>query len=90
VIQIKTHIEHSTPLFEQSRISIEVLDNGGGIGALESTDLFTEGFSTKQSTGKGLSMVKSIVDHCRGSVVIENAEWEQGVGARVIVVLPRV
>jgi signal transduction histidine kinase len=70
---------------EQERVVIEVKDRGPGIAAPDLARIFEPFYSTKQSTGLGLSICHTIVREHEGALSAENRE---GGGAVFRVSLP--
>ena len=66
----------------------EVNDHGPGIPSTDQTSIFEKGFSSKPGShhGYGLYLVKSIVDHLGGQIMLEPGEPR---GTRFIVYLPK-
>ena len=64
------------------KVQLSVEDNGCGIPENVLHDIWTPGFSLKNSSGLGLVFVKSIVEHYGGTIRIESRENE---GTRVII-----
>lgn len=73
----------------ETEVTIEVLDNGPGFGALDQERLVEPFFTTKPAgvgTGLGLSSVHAYVLEMGGSLHLGDTD----IGARVAIVLPRV
>jgi signal transduction histidine kinase len=70
----------------QSKVFIEVIDNGTGISDDVLERIFEPRFTTKSSgTGLGLSIVKKIIESHQGDILIET---NHGVGTKFILILP--
>jgi signal transduction histidine kinase len=74
-------------------ITIEVLDNAGGIPEGVIDKIFQPNITTKAlegGTGIGLYLVKQIIDKLDGSIEVENKKWfaNQYTGANFIIKLP--
>ncbi len=70
----------------QSKVFIEIEDNGTGIPDEILARIFEPKFTTKSSgTGLGLSIVKRIIESHEGDIVIET---NQGKGTKFILILP--
>ncbi|QDP41232.1 sensor histidine kinase [Radiobacillus deserti] len=54
-------------------VLFEVWDNGSGISQEDLQAIWEEGFSTKDSTGLGLTFVKRVVDYHGGSIAVSSA-----------------
>lgn len=65
--EIRIHVKriHSTILFQ-------IRDNGPGIHATHLKSIWTDGFSTKNSSGLGLSFVKKVIENHQGTVAINS------------------
>ena len=72
-------------LRQDASVLLEVADNGVGILPDHSELIWEPGFSTKQSSGFGLSFVKEIVEKNGGTIRMESLER---CGARVVITLP--
>ena len=72
-------------LRQDASVLLEVADNGVGILPDHSELIWEPGFSTKQSSGFGLSFVKEIVEKNGGTIRMESLER---CGARVGITLP--
>ena len=80
-------------------LEIAVEDDGPGLGDDELEDCWKEGFSTKNSSGLGLSFVKRVVEEHGGSVRIGNRsaasatsptkEGHEPVGVRCVMLIPK-
>ncbi len=82
------HVWIRTRRLGDSRISLEVSDDGPGIHPEVASRIFDPFFTTKPSgvgTGLGLSIIYGIVQQHDGEVTFEN---RSGVGAKFIVELP--
>jgi len=67
-------------------ISIEIVDDGGGMDEETLTHLFNPFFTQKRyGTGLGMTQVKKIIDLHEGNIEIES---KKGEGTRVIITLP--
>ncbi|UFT98494.1 HAMP domain-containing histidine kinase [Radiobacillus kanasensis] len=53
-------------------VLFEIWDNGSGINQQDLQTIWEEGFSTKDSTGLGLTFVKRVVDHHDGSIAVSS------------------
>lgn len=73
---------------EEGRIELEVADRGPGFSEEALDHLFEPFFSTRDSSGLGLSVVHGIVAEHGGTVWGENRRAAEGGGARVVVELP--
>ena len=67
------------------RVEIRVQDNGKGMSENTLEHAFEPYFSTKQSTGLGLSTVLGLVERVRGEVILESQE---DIGTTIRCVLP--
>lgn len=56
----------------ESTILFQIKDNGPGIQATHLNSIWTDGFSTKNSSGLGLSFVKKVVENHQGTVAINS------------------
>jgi signal transduction histidine kinase len=70
---------------EADRVVAEIADRGSGLPATEGSRIFEPFFSTKQSTGLGLSICFSIITQHSGTLI---AESRQGGGALFRLTLP--
>jgi signal transduction histidine kinase len=80
-------------------LEIAVEDDGPGLGEDELEDCWKEGFSTKNSSGLGLSFVKRVIEEHGGSVRIGNRsaasatsptkEGHEPVGVRCVMLIPK-
>ncbi len=73
---------------DESRVFVEISDNGRGIPAENLERIFDPGFTTKSSgvgTGLGLSIVYKIIEAHKGNIRVESAVDE---GSKFIVELP--
>ena len=66
-------------------VHLEIADNGVGILPGHSELVWEPGFSTKQSSGFGLSFVKEIVEKNGGTIRMESLER---CGTRMVITLP--
>ena len=55
-----------------NRVSFQIRDNGSGIEADLLDQVWTDGFSTRNSSGLGLSFVKKVVESHAGTVTIDS------------------
>ncbi len=68
--------------------AIEIRDNGGGVERSDMSSVFDPFFTTKEighGTGLGLSVSRSIVENCGGTIRLES---ENSTGTCVIITLP--
>ena len=72
-------------LRQDASVLLEVADNGVGILPDQSELIWEPGFSTKQSSGFGLSFVKEIVEKNGGTIRMESLER---CGTRMVITLP--
>ena len=80
-IQVKSSLNQ-----QESSVSIEVTDNGPGIGRKEQSKIFEPFFSTKPNgTGLGLSVSYGIVRNHQGNI---NVHSQPGEGTRFLIKLP--
>ena len=80
-IQVKSSLNQ-----QESSVSIEVQDNGLGIGRKEQSKIFEPFFSTKPNgTGLGLSVSYGIVRNHQGNI---NVHSQPGEGTRFLIKLP--
>jgi len=80
-IQVKSSLNQ-----QESSVSIEVKDNGPGIGRKEQSKIFEPFFSTKPNgTGLGLSVSYGIVRNHQGNI---NVHSQPGEGTRFLIKLP--
>ena len=80
-IQVKSSLNQ-----QESSVSIEVQDNGPGIGRKEQSKIFEPFFSTKPNgTGLGLSVSYGIVRNHQGNI---NVHSQPGEGTRFLIKLP--
>lgn len=80
-------------------LEIAVEDDGPGLDEEEFEDCWKEGFSTKNSSGLGLSFVKRVVEEHGGSVQIGNRtaacatssakEGHEPIGVRCVILIPK-
>lgn len=72
---------------EKEALLLQVGDTGLGIPAAVQKQMFTRGFSTKASEGRGIGLflVQSIVDRVEGSLYIDSKEHE---GTTISITLP--
>ena len=70
---------------EDSRVVIEVSDNGKGIRKKDIRNIFTPGFTTKQrGWGLGLSLARRIVeDYHKGRIFVKSSEVGKGTTFRI-------
>ncbi|CDQ38108.1 sensor histidine kinase [Virgibacillus salexigens] len=68
-----------------SGILFRIQDNGPGIEAIHMKNIWHEGFSTKNSSGIGLSFVKSVVENHGGKISVKS---EPGNYTQMNIVLP--
>ena len=66
-------------------VVLEVMDTGTGISETARFQIFEAGFSTHDSTGLGLSLVKKIVEDHSGHVEVES---EPGTGSSFVLYFP--
>ncbi len=80
-IQVKSSLNQ-----QESSVSIEVKDNGPGIGRKEQSKIFEPFFSTKPNgTGLGLSVSYGIVRNHQGNISVHS---QPGEGTRFLIKLP--
>ncbi len=80
-IQVKSSLNQ-----QESSVSIEVKDNGPGIGRKEQSKIFEPFFSTKPNgTGLGLSVSYGIVRNHQGNISVHS---QPGEGTRFLINLP--
>lgn len=74
-----------TLMREDSRVIIEVADNGKGIRKKDIRNVFTPGFTTKQrGWGLGLSLARRIVeDYHKGRIFVKTSEVGKGTTFRI-------
>lgn len=65
--EIRIHVKRI-----ESTILFQIVDNGPGIQATHLNSIWTDGFSTKNSSGLGLSFVKKVVENHQGKVAINS------------------
>ncbi len=71
---------------DHPKVNITISDNGSGMVQDQCQDVFKPFFTTKiQGTGLGLTIVKKIIDHHQGSILINS---QKGKGTDVIISLP--
>ena len=83
---------------DEAKITIEILDNGGGIGEKIIDKIFEPYFTTKhksQGTGIGLYMTHTIIcNHHNGELLVKNTKFtfenKEYQGASFIVSLPKI
>jgi signal transduction histidine kinase len=87
-ITVSTYLAQDLYLDEthpQDYVVVEVLDTGTGMTEEEEERLFEPGFSTRDSTGLGLSIVRKIVHDHDGRIAVET---EPEVGTGISIYLP--
>lgn len=57
---------------KDKHIIFEILDNGSGIESKHMEAIWADGFSTKNSSGKGLSFVKKVVENHQGTIQVNS------------------
>lgn len=57
-----------------SKILIEIEDNGSGIKANDLDKIWEVGYSNKNSTGIGLAFVKSVIENNKGTIKIDSVQ----------------
>ena len=74
-----------TLIEEDSRVVIEVSDNGKGIRKKDMKNVFTPGFTTKKrGWGLGLSLAKRIVEeYHKGRIFVKQSEVGKGTTFRI-------
>lgn len=63
---------HITVKSIDKRVLIRIQDNGPGIDSAHLKEIWKEGFSTRNSSGLGLSFVKRVVENHHGSIDIKS------------------
>lgn len=72
---------------DQEKIAFTISDNGVGIAKEVLNDIWQIGYSTKNSSGLGLSFVKRVVENHSGTITIKS---ELGRGTIVEILIPEV
>ncbi len=72
---------------EQNWVNITIEDNGPGIPKAIQSEIFTEGYSTKSSEGRGmgLTIVKEIIESKYGSLLLESPIKNRANGTKFII-----
>ncbi|WP_077327998.1 sensor histidine kinase [Virgibacillus siamensis] len=68
---------HVTVKSIDTRILIRIQDNGPGIDATHLKEIWKEGFSTRNSSGLGLSFVKRVVENHHGTIDLKSIPGNQ-------------
>lgn len=87
VKEFEPRLEVSTQIVDE-QVLLQVRDNGRGIPARETSQLFNPFFTTKptaKGTGLGLFMSKDVVEYLRGQMEIESVEEQY---TQVTILLP--
>lgn len=67
-------------------IAFSVSDNGCGLDAQQQIDIWTRGWSGRQSSGLGLAFVQSVVERMQGQIEVHSAP---GTGTTITILLPQ-
>lgn len=71
---------------EQNQISISIQNQGPIVEPTVLNQIFDQGFSTRQSTGRGLAIAKKAIEEMlNGIIVCENTGEEKGVKFSIII-----
>jgi signal transduction histidine kinase len=70
-------LESTTPVEKQKYLTVQVVDQGGGIMAENMEEIFTPFFTTKNmgvGTGLGLSIAHEVIEEHHGWITVENVQ----------------
>jgi signal transduction histidine kinase len=82
----KKGIIHISSGIRNNMYQVKISDNGGGMTAAETAQIFTPNFTTKSGgSGLGLAIVKGIITSMQGDIAFES---EKGKGTTCIIYLP--
>jgi signal transduction histidine kinase len=81
----KAGIIHVNVKKEDRKVFIQIVDNGSGIESAHLDSIWHDGFSTKNSSGIGLSFVKNVVESHFGTIDVSSVP---GSHTRMTILLP--